>query len=277
MMGPEYGFGITFEQLVDGPVLLVKCSWGGTSVMSNWRPPSLSNTETPIEKATRQTANKAAAEAAKKAGIEFKPKQPQSGTGACWKRTMAHIRKVLADPGKYHPDYDPKAGYELVGLVWFQGWNDMGNKAYGEQLVTFVKDFRKEMKQPDLPVVCGLLGHNAWKHTTFNGDVNSGMLYAARDAKLKGTVDIVNTVKYFPIELGFRNSVQAACGKDSAEYKKIEQVIKRASSNFGFHYYGSAKFFLLAGDAMARSLANLVKGGEPTIHAEAESILQPKH
>jgi len=267
--GPEYAFGISFERLADGPVLLVKSSWGGTSVMSNWRPPSLSNAETPIEKAARQAANKAAAEQAKKDGIAFKPTQPQSGTGKCWQRTMAHIRKVLADPGKYHRDYDPKAGYELTGLVWFQGWNDMGNKAYGQQLVTFIKDFRKEMKQPGLPVVCGLLGHNAWKHTTFDGDVNGGMLYAARDADLKGTVDIVNTAKYFPIELGFKNSVQAVCGKDSDEYKKLEKLIKRACSNSGLHYFGSAKFLFLTGDAMARSLANLVKGGKPTIHAEA--------
>ena len=272
--GPEYAFGISFERLVDGPVLLVKCSWGGTSVMSNWRPPSLSNTETPIEKATRQAANKAAAAEAKKDGIEFKPKQPQSGVGKCWERTMAHIQKVLADPGKYHCDYDPKAGYELAGLIWFQGWNDMGNKAYGQQLVTFIKDFRKEVKQPKLPVVCGLLGHNAWKHNTFNGDVNGGMLYAARDADLKGTVDIVNTAKYFPIELGFKNSVQAVCGKESDEYKKLEMITKRACSNSGLHYFGSAKFLFLTGDAMARKLANLAAGGAPTIGKEAQEILK---
>jgi len=272
--GPEYAFGISFERLVGGPVLLVKCAWGGTSVMSNWRPPSLSNAETTIEKATRKAANKADAEAAKKAGMEFKPRQPQSGTGKCWERTMAHIQKVLADPGKYHPDYDPKAGYELAGLVWFQGWNDLGNPAYGEQLVTFIQDFRKEVRQPELSVVCGLLGHNAWKHTTFEGPVNSGMLYAARDADLKGTVDIVKTVKYFPIELGFKNSVKAAYGEESDEYKKAEKIIKRACSNSGLHYFGSAKFLFLTGDAMARSLANLVNGGEPTIHKEAGTSLQ---
>ena len=37
--GPEYAFGISYERLVDGPVLLVKCSWGGTSVHGAWRPP----------------------------------------------------------------------------------------------------------------------------------------------------------------------------------------------------------------------------------------------
>jgi len=272
--GPEYPFGISFERWVDGPVLIVKCAWGGTSVHVPWRPPSLSNAETPMEKATREAANKAGAEEAKKGGFEFKPKQPQTGTGKVWQRAVAHIQKVLADPGRYHPHYDPKAGYELAGLVWFQGWNDMRNPAYGEQLVTFIKDFRKEVKAPELPVVCGLLGHSAWKHTTFDGNVNSGMLYAARDADLEGTVDIVNTVKYLPLELGFKGSVKAAYGAESDEYKKAEQIINRSCSKDGTHYFGSAKFLYLTGDAMARSLANLVKGGKPTIHEEAEAILK---
>jgi len=274
--GPEYPFGISFERLVDGPVLIVKCAWGGTSVHVPWRPPSLSNAETPIEKATRQTANKAGAEEAKKGGFKFTPKQPQTGTGKCLQRTMAHIRKVLADPGKYHPDYDPKAGYEPAGLVWFQGWNDMGNPAYGQQLIAFIKDFRKEVKEPKLPVVCGLLGHRAWKQNTFGGHVNSGMLLAARAPDLKGTVDIVNTVKYFPLELGLKKSVKVAFGEESDEYKKAEQIINRACSKDGTHYFGSAKFLYLTGDAMARSLANLIKGGAPTIHKEAEEILKTK-
>ena len=274
--GPEYAFGISFERLVDGPVLIVKCAWGGTSVHVPWRPPSLSNAETPIEKTTREAANKAAAEDAKKANIEFTPKPPQTGTGVRWEGAMSHIQKVLADPGEYHPDYDPKVGYELTGLVWFQGWNDLSNPAYGEQLVHFVKDFRKAVKQPKLPVVCGLVGHSSWTPTTFDSHVNRGMLHAAQHKDLKGTVDIVNTVKYYPMELGLRKSVLAAFGKESDEYKNAEAIINRSCSNSGLHYFGSAKFLCLTGNAMARSLVNLAAGGEPTIHKEAESIQQPK-
>lgn len=255
--GPEYAFGISYEQLVDGPVLLVKCSWGGTSLHSDWRPPSLANVETPIEKAAREASNK----------------QLQTGTGPCWQRAMAHIQKVLADPGKYHPDYDPKAGVELAGLIWFQGWNDLGNPAYGEQLVHFIEDIRKEVKAPGMPVVCGLLGHDTWASKTFQNDVNRGMLYAAKNEKLKGTVDIVNTVKYYPVELGMRKSIETAFGKDSEEYKKADEIMKKSCSNTGLHYFGSAKFLCLTGNAMARKLANLNQGGKPTIQQEAERIL----
>lgn len=242
--GPEYPFGISFERLVDGPLLIVKCAWGGTSLDTNWRPPSLATDEKPI--------------------------------GPCLARSLAHIKKVLADPGKYHPDYDPEAGYELAGLVWFQGWNDNGNKAYGQQLVHFIKDFRKELNAPELPVVCGLLGHAGWKQNTFDGNVNSGMLYAARHPDLEGTVDVVNTVKYMPIELGLKKSVEAAYGKESTEYKEADRIIGRATSKDGTHYFGSAKFIYLTGDAMARKLANLLAGGEPSIHKEAEAILHSK-
>jgi len=102
------------------------------------------------------------------------------------------------------------------------------------------------------------------------------MLLAARAPDLKGTVDIVNTVKYFPLELGLKKSVKVAFGEESDEYKKAEQIINRACSKDGTHYFGSAKFLYLTGDAMARSLANLIKGGAPTIHKEAEEILKTK-
>jgi hypothetical protein len=38
---------------------------------------------------------------------------------------MEHIKKVLADPKRICPAYNPDEGYEIAGFVWFQGWNDM--------------------------------------------------------------------------------------------------------------------------------------------------------
>jgi hypothetical protein len=242
--GPEYPFGISFERMVDGPVLIIKCAWGGKSIKTDFRPPSLNTDEEP--------------------------------TGILWKLSVEHINSVLKDLPKYHPGYNPQDGYELSGLVWFQGWNDKGNKDYGNQLVSFIKDFRKEFNVPKLPVVCGLLGHSSWKQTTFDGDVNGGMLYAAQHSDLRGTVDLVNTVKYYPKELGFGNMVKAAYGEDSEEYKKAQSVMTRAISKDPVHYYGSSKFWYLAGDAMALKLANLLNGGEPMIHKEAKEILESK-
>ena len=59
-------------------------------------------------------------------------------------------------------------------------------------------------------------------------------------------------------------------------HQKAEATIPRSCSNSGLHYFGSAKFLCLAGNAMARKLVHLNKGGEPTIHAEAAEILGSK-
>jgi len=45
-------------------------------------------------------------------------------------------------------------------------------------------------------------------------------------------------------------------------------------SKDGTHYFGNAKFVYLTGHAMARKLDNLLKGGEPTIHEEAQALME---
>ncbi len=268
-IGPEYGVGITLERMVDAPILLVKCAWGNTALSGAWRPPSMDGKETPQEKANREAWNDVMAARAKENGTEYKPKGPPEKTDElayCWGMTLPQIDKVLADPGKYHPDYDPKVGYEVAGLVWFQGYSDMNNSAYGELLVEMIQYMRDKVKAPKMPVVCGALGMPAYKHLAFSGDVNGGMVQAAQHPDLKGSVDVVNTARYFPVELGFAQSYRKSLtDKESPAYKEVDAVIKRAVSNKGFHYEGSAKCFLLMGDAMGRSLVNLMNDGEPTI------------
>jgi len=270
-IGPEYGVGITLERLVDAPVLLVKCSWGNTALGGAWRPPTVDGVETPLEKATREAWNASEAERAKKEGRAFQPRPAPAPTGTlsyCWGMTLPILDDVLANPGAYHPEYDPAVGYECAGLVWFQGYSDSNNEAYGELLVEMIEYFREKVKTPDMPVVCGTLGMNTWKHMVFSGDVNGGMVHASQAPGLKGTVDVVNTARFNPVELGMIGPVKKEYDKESEEYKTADVIGRRAISNKGFHYHGSAKFFILAGDAMARSLANLMAGGEPFVDEE---------
>ena len=44
-IGPEYGFGLSMAQKVKGPILLIKASWGGKSLMYDFRPPSAQDFE----------------------------------------------------------------------------------------------------------------------------------------------------------------------------------------------------------------------------------------
>lgn len=261
LIGPEYGLGITLERLVDAPILLVKCSWGNTALSSAWRPWSLDGVETPIEKATREAFNKEQAELAKKEGREFTPRPAPAATGGpgwCWGLAMPQIEKVLADPGKYHPGYDPKVGYEVAGLVWFQGYSDLGNPAYGELLAQMIRDFREKVKTPDMPFVCGTLGMTGFKNSAFANDVNAGMFAVSKMPEFAGTVGMVNTCPFYPLEFDLLPQVMKSYPPDSPEHKEALLMKQRAVSEKGFHYHGSAKFFLLNGDALARSLAGLM-------------------
>jgi len=46
-------------------------------------------------------------------------------TGVYYRLMMEHVKKVLADPKRVYPDYDPAYGYELAGFAWLQGFNDL--------------------------------------------------------------------------------------------------------------------------------------------------------
>jgi hypothetical protein len=269
-IGPEYGIGITLERRTDAPILLVKCSWGNTSIASDWRAPSLDGVETATEKAGREAHNKSEAEKAKKAGRAFTPRPAPKKSGKlgyAMGMAMQQVDKILANPGKYHPGYDPKVGYEVAGMVWFQGYSDKDNPAYGELLTQLIRDFRKKVKTPDLPVVCGSLGMAGFKHAAFIENANKGMLQAAKMPDLAGKVDVVNTAPFYPLELDLTQQVREQTEKDSPE-NKVANAAVRGKSNGGFHYNGSAKSFLLMGDAMGRSLANLMAGGNPTLPSE---------
>ena len=45
-IGPEYGFGLSIAEKIDGPILIIKTSWGGKSLHYNFRPPSASDFKT---------------------------------------------------------------------------------------------------------------------------------------------------------------------------------------------------------------------------------------
>ena len=274
LIGPEYAVGITLERLVDAPILLVKCAWGNTAVREAWRPDSLDGIETPAEKAQREAWNAGETANAKEEGREPKlreAKKKRDKLSWSWSMAMPAVKKVLENPGAYHPEYDPEKGYDIAGMVWFQGYSDIGNQAYGEQLEEMFKWFRKEINAPNMPIVCGTVGVGQYNHTAFKGEVNGGMVQAAESPALKGSVDVVNTARYFPHELQMLIQTLNSMDKKSPEFNQLKSLHEKINSNQGFHYYGSAKFHLLAGDAFARSLANMMAGGKPAILDEANT------
>ena len=113
------------DKAYDGPILIIKTAWGGKSLNTDFRPPSAG----PYE------FNEAQLEGLKKQGKDIAQAKADKAkaTGRYYRLMIDHVKKVLADPKRVVPDYDPKQGYEIAGFVWFQGWNDMVRQRHVSQ------------------------------------------------------------------------------------------------------------------------------------------------
>ena len=116
-IGPEFTFGIYMEKLLGEPILIIKTSWGGRSLHTDFRPPSAG----PYVWSDYELAQ------CKRRGDDLEKIKADKvkDTGVFYRHMIEHVRKVLADIKRVVPEYDPKQGYELAGFVWFQGFNDL--------------------------------------------------------------------------------------------------------------------------------------------------------
>ena len=296
-IGPEYTFGITIEKYVQGTILLIKTSWGGKSLNTDFRSPSAG----PYEFNETQLAN------FRKQGkdIEAMRAEKQMATGVNYRLMIEHVRHVLSDIKRVVPDYDASKGFELAGFVWFQGWNDMvdgstypqrdmpgGYDAYSHAMAHFIRDVRKDLNAPQLPFVIGVLGVNGpvseygadqLRYKGIHQNFRNAMAAPAALPEFQGNVAAVLTEKYWDRELSNakskENEVKQKAKKlasDSklppAEERALQekmrseelterelQVIDKGISNLEFHYLGSAKILGGIGKGLAESMADLKK------------------
>ncbi|MGL6096292.1 MAG: sialate O-acetylesterase [Fimbriiglobus sp.] len=291
-VGPEYTFGITMQERLGEPVLLIKTAWGGRSLHTDFRPPSggpyvWNETELAQMKKRGGDLEKAKAEKVK-------------ATGVFYREMISHVQKVLKDVKRVVPDYDEKQGYELAGFVWFQGFNDFvdggvypnqmqpgGYDLYADLLGHFVRDVRKDLSAPKLPFVIGVMGIEGLK-----GDKKAPMMnFRAAQVKpltlpeFRGNVFAVHTAKYWDDELeSLQERVQRFNEKFDRDIKKTDPTLKPPAkeearqkamalefkpeeikrfktgiSNRAFHYLGAAKILGPIGEACAETL--LTAGG----------------
>ena len=243
-MGPEYGFGMALESKLDSPVLLVKVSWGGIDIDSGFRPPS-----------------------SKKLGNEA---DPPPAPGPKYQELVKQVHALLADLKTYHPAYDPKAGYELAGFYWFQGFNDkFGDKPtrYKEHMANFIRDIRTEFKTPGMPFVIGVIGTGSWakntdystlshadavelgKKETADQPVAVAQREAAALPEFAGTVVAVESYPYYDYAVLPLYEV----------WKDRPSEWQNAGSGRPYHYLGSARFFARFGHACGEAMADLQK------------------
>ena len=76
------------------------------------------------------------------------------------------IKNGMAQFGRFCPDF-PNQGAELAGLVWLQGIADCQSPAqaagYEKNLASLIRDLRKDLQAPKLPVVVAAVGYGDGK------------------------------------------------------------------------------------------------------------------
>jgi alpha-galactosidase len=231
-IGPELTFGIYMQQHVDEPILVIKTAWGGKSLNTDFRPPSAG----PYEFNAQQLEN------LKKQGkdlVQAKADRAKK-TGQYYRLMMEHIKKVLGNIKRVYPAYDVKAGYELAGFVWFQGWNDMvdrgtypnraqpgGYARYSEVLVHFIRDVRKDLSAPKLPFVIGVMGvggpvekygPDQKRYAGIHSEFRKAMATPAKLPEFRGKVTAVFTENYWDHQL---SELSSRMGKVNAKRRSL--------------------------------------------------------
>lgn len=127
--GPELAFGHAMGDHFEEKVLLIKIIGGGTPLATHWTSPS----------------------AAKRTNRQG----PLKGRRAGFQGAFYKTRKALDDLPKLIEGYDPKQGYQIMGIVWVHGNADGGRNAkeYEDNLTDFITDLRAMFGLPNLPFI----------------------------------------------------------------------------------------------------------------------------
>ncbi len=214
-IGPELTFGVYMQKKLAEPILIIKAAWGGKSLNTDFRPPSAGPyefDESVLRRWAEQGKDTAAARAAK-----------QQATGVYYRQTLEHVKNVLENIQEIYPGYDKNTGYELAGLVWFQGWNDMvdgdsyprreevgGYDAYSSVLCHLIRDLRQQLSAPNLPIVIGVMGvggptdqylPDEQRYQKTHQNFRDAMAAPADMQEFKGNVVAVLTENYWDREL----------------------------------------------------------------------------
>lgn len=211
-IGPEFTFGLTMDAACTEPVLLIKTAWGGKSLHTDFRPPSAGPYE--LNDFQRKLYYGPAGHGVPK-DMEQWLAEKKRDTGHCYRLMLEQVRKVLADPKRVVPGYDPSQGCELAGFVWLQGWNDMVDghvypahgkpgqfDVYSELLAHFIRDVRKDLGAPKLPFVIGVMGVGGAKAGSETVEFRKAMAAPATLPEFNGNVVAVETAPFWSEELG---------------------------------------------------------------------------
>ncbi|GBL27079.1 hypothetical protein EMGBS8_10270 [Verrucomicrobiota bacterium] len=205
--GPELQFGHVVGEASRDQVLLIKTAWGGKSLFRDFRPPSAG-------------------------GV----------VGPYYVKMLTEVRAALADLKKDFPSYDGSP-VELAGFIWYQGWNDGVNPKtavpeYEQNLAHLIRDVRKELNAPKLPVIIGELTGpwvDAPKEWTA---LRQAQANVALMPEFKDTVVFVPTRDF------------------------VRKPADSPNPSHGHHEFGNAETYFLVGDALGKAAVQMAGRGK---------------
>jgi Carbohydrate esterase, sialic acid-specific acetylesterase len=259
-IGPELGFGFTVGDKYDQPVLLIKTAWGGKSLGRDFLPPSVGLPSAETLKAELQKTRK------RKPNLTMD--ELKAGYGAYYRLMISEVKTSLAETDRRFPELVGRRP-EICGLVWFQGWNDMINRAYTaaytHNLVAFIRDVRRDLNVPKLPVVIGQMGVGGMDNVKAKNQAFRNAEAAVLKVKaFKGNVALVKTGLYWDKDAAALDKEWNPPGKNAPREevrKYMEQwranCLAAGRSNAGYHYLGSPKTLCEIGKAFGEAMIAL--------------------
>jgi hypothetical protein len=173
--------------------------------------------------------------------VDFRPPSSGGQVGPYYKRMLAGVRQAIANLKTDFPAYDGR-GYELSGFVWYHGWNDGCDPKhavpeYEQNLVNLIKDVRKDLHSPRLPVVIGELT-GPWVDAPGEwGTLRKAQARAATRPEFKGNVLFVATHDF------------------------VRKPEDSPNTGHGHHEFGNAETYFLVGNALGKGMRALLAGG----------------
>ena len=257
-IGPEYAFGYYMGQALDEQVLLIKYAPGGQSLYVNFRPPG--------------------------AGVPegYKP----DDVGGHYRGMVQSVHETLDNLKSKFPTYNEKDGYEIAGLVWFQGYNDMIGAGkpvaeYGKNLTCLIQDLRKEFKVPQMKVVVGVMGVNGMLNEVGKqADIRNHMRSINDVPEFRGNVRAIESAPLLhPDVVAIRSAGWLNKDRDLKKNPvtaEEQAMLNRATSNLGYHYYGEGRFFILLGKAFADTMLELTGKSHKVMPPKLNKFAPPK-
>lgn len=232
-VGVEIGIGHAVAEATEAPVMVLKSAIGNRALGWDLLPPGSEGFEFTDAKGKTWVHP----------GYKGSPERWEKGTepkkigwyaGLQYDGDVARAKQVLNELDKYYPG---AKGYEVAGFFWWQGDRDSRSAAlssrYEKNLVTLIKQLRKEFDAPNAKFVCASLGQTEKGATNGGGKILDAMLAVDGESgkypEFKGNVAAVYT---HPLSKG---------------------------GSSGGHYSGNAETYMNVGEAMGQAMVKLLK------------------